>query len=63
MEIKPEGGTICIQSGGAAAANHNERMQGIPRHLSAHKSAEAPGRLCRPERLDGSGRLPALHQR
>ena len=29
MEIKPKGGTICIQSGGAAAANHNERMQGI----------------------------------
>jgi len=27
--IKPKGGTICIQSGGAAAANHNERMQGI----------------------------------
>src|ERR1700710_816541 len=24
--IKPKGGTICIQSGGAAAANHNERM-------------------------------------
>ena len=23
MEIKPKGGTICIQSGGAAAANHN----------------------------------------
>ena len=29
MEIKPKGGTVCIQSGGAAAANHNERMQGI----------------------------------
>ena len=29
QEIKPDGGTICIQSGGAAAANHNERMQGI----------------------------------
>src|SRR4028119_1686983 len=27
MELKPKGGTICIQSGGAAAANHNERMQ------------------------------------
>ena len=32
MQIKPKGGTICIQSGGAAAANHNERMQGI-RHV------------------------------
>src|ERR1700735_4168041 len=29
MQIKPKGGTICIQSGGAAAANHNERMPGI----------------------------------
>jgi ribose transport system substrate-binding protein len=29
MALKPKGGTICIQSGGAAAANHNERMQGI----------------------------------
>ena len=29
QKIKPKGGTICIQSGGAAAANHNERMQGI----------------------------------
>eukprot|EP01030_Chromulinospumella_sphaerica_P018905 gene18905-18782_t len=31
---KPNGGTICIQSGGAAAANHNERMQGIRDELS-----------------------------
>ena len=29
MMLKPNGGTICIQSGGAAAANHNERMSGI----------------------------------
>ena len=36
MEIKPEGGTVCIQSGGAAAANHNERMQGIRDTLGAH---------------------------
>ena len=43
MEIKPDGGTICIQSGGAAAANHNERMQGIRDTLSGTKSAEAPG--------------------
>ncbi len=43
MEIKPKGGTICIQSGGAAAANHNERMQGIRDTLSGKKSAEAPG--------------------
>jgi ribose transport system substrate-binding protein len=46
--IKPSGGTICIQSGGAAAANHNERMQGIRDTLSGKKSAAAPG-----ERLTG----------
>jgi ribose transport system substrate-binding protein len=41
--IKPQGGTICIQSGGAAAANHNERMQGIRDTLSGTKSGAAPG--------------------
>jgi ribose transport system substrate-binding protein len=46
--IKPQGGTICIQSGGAAAANHNERMQGIRDTLSGAKSGAAPG-----ERLTG----------
>jgi ribose transport system substrate-binding protein len=48
MAAKPHGGTICIQSGGAAAANHNERMQGIRDTLSGTKSASAPG-----ERLTG----------
>jgi ribose transport system substrate-binding protein len=43
MAVKPKGGTICIQSGGAAAANHNERMQGIRDTLSGKKSAESPG--------------------
>src|SRR5947209_19659812 len=43
MAIKPKGGTICIQSGGAAAANHNERMQGIRDTLSGKKSVESPG--------------------
>src|ERR1700674_2510895 len=43
MQIKPKGGTICIQSGGAAAANHNERMQGIRDTLSGKKSAASPG--------------------
>src|SRR5438552_7165338 len=48
MQIKPKGGTICIQSGGAAAANHNERMKGIRDTLAGKKSAESPG-----ERLTG----------
>ena len=43
MAIKPKGGTICIQSGGAAAANHNERMQGIRDTLAGKKSAASPG--------------------
>jgi len=43
MQIKPNGGTVCIQSGGAAAANHNERMQGIRDVLSGTKSAASPG--------------------
>jgi ribose transport system substrate-binding protein len=43
MQIKPKGGTVCIQSGGAAAANHNERMQGIRDTLAGKKSAAAPG--------------------
>jgi len=41
--IKPKGGTICIQSGGAAAANHNERMQGIRDTLAGKASTESPG--------------------
>src|SRR5690242_9554731 len=43
QQLKPKGGTICIQSGGAAAANHNERMQGIRDTLSGTQSKEAPG--------------------
>src|SRR5438128_7014424 len=44
MQVKPKGGTICIQSGGAAAANHNERMQGIRDTLSGAKSPSSPGK-------------------
>ncbi len=47
MEVKPDGGTICIQSGDAAA-NHNERMKGIRDTLAGAESAESPG-----ERLTG----------
>jgi ribose transport system substrate-binding protein len=48
MEIKPNGGTVCIQSGGAAAANHNERMQGIRDTLGAMSGTTSPG-----NRLEG----------
>ena len=43
MKAKPKGGSLCIQSGGAAASNHNERMQGIRDTLSGAKSAKSPG--------------------
>src|SRR5215218_4188093 len=43
QQVKPQGGTICIQSGGAAAANHNERMQGIRDTLAGAQSEKAPG--------------------
>jgi len=43
QKIKPSGGSICIQSGGAAAANHNERMMGIRDTLSGAMGAEPPG--------------------
>ena len=50
QELAPEGGTLCIQSGGPAAINHNERMQGIRDTLSGTASDEPPG-----VRLDGAG--------
>ena len=43
QKIKPNGGTICIQSGGAAAANHNERMQGIRDTLAGVERGDPPG--------------------
>ena len=43
MALKPNGGTICIQSGGAAAANHNERMQGIRDTISGASGTEPRG--------------------
>jgi ribose transport system substrate-binding protein len=49
MAIKPKGGTVCIQSGGAAAANHNERMQGIRDTLAGVERGDPPG-----ARLEGA---------
>lgn len=43
QQIKPSGGSICIQSGGAAAANHNERMQGIRDTLAGKTGTTSPG--------------------
>ena len=49
QKLRPDGGTICIQSGGAAAMNHNERMQGFRDTLAGADSGEPPG-----ERLEGT---------
>ena len=40
---KPNGGKICLQSGGAAAANHNERLQGIRDTLGGMSGTKSPG--------------------
>jgi ribose transport system substrate-binding protein len=50
QRLKPQGGTLCIQSGGPAAANHNERMQGLRDTLAGVASAGPPGK-----RLEGAG--------
>ncbi len=50
QERKPKGGTLCIQSGGAAAFNHNERIQGLRDTLAGRRGPEPPG-----PRLAGEG--------
>ena len=39
----PDGGTICLQTGGAAAANHNERLLGAREQLAGEKLGDPPG--------------------
>jgi ribose transport system substrate-binding protein len=41
--LQPAGGTLCLQTGGAAAANHNERLQGIRDTLSGKSGTTPPG--------------------
>jgi ribose transport system substrate-binding protein len=43
LRWKPGGGTLCIQSGGPAAANHNERMRGIRDTLAGRGWTEPAG--------------------
>lgn len=50
MEAQPEGGTICLQTGGAAAANHNERLKGIRDTLAGRDMGPPPG-----DQLEGDG--------
>lgn len=50
MERHPDGGTICLQTGGASAANHNERLKGARDTLAGEDMGQAPG-----ETLAGQG--------
>lgn len=50
MARHADGGTICLQTGGAAAANHNERLKGARDTLAGKDMGTAPG-----ERLTGEG--------
>lgn len=40
----PDGGTICLQTGGAAAANHNERLKGARDTLAGMDTGTPPGK-------------------
>lgn len=46
----PDGGTICLQTGGAAAANHNERLKGARDTLAGADTGTPPGKA-----LSGEG--------
>lgn len=39
----PDGGTLCLQTGGAAAANHNERLLGVRETLAGTSGGVPPG--------------------
>jgi ribose transport system substrate-binding protein len=43
QQLKPQGGKICLQTGGASAANHNERLQGIRDTLGGRTGTTPPG--------------------
>ncbi len=43
MERHPDGGSICLQTGGAAAANHNERLLGARETLAGAELGAPPG--------------------
>ncbi len=43
MERHPDGGTVCLQTGGAAAANHNERLKGARDTLAGKDMGTPPG--------------------
>lgn len=50
MARHPDGGTVCLQTGGAAAANHNERLKGARDTLAGMDMGTPPGKA-----LSGEG--------
>ncbi|MFK7892790.1 MAG: sugar-binding protein [Granulosicoccus sp.] len=50
MARHADGGTVCLQTGGAAAANHNERLKGARDTFAGKDMGEPPG-----EALEGEG--------
>ncbi len=59
-KAKPKGGTICTIEGNPGADNILRRAQGMRDTLTGPKGTCCTGG---PRRLDGSGRLPRIHQR
>ena len=49
QQLHPSGGKVCLQTGGAAAANHNERLQGIRDTLSGASGTTPPGNALKGE--------------
>ncbi len=45
QKLQPNGGSVCLQTGGAAAANHNERLQGIRDTLGGESGTTPPGNM------------------
>ena len=50
QKLAPTGGTICLQTGGASAANHNERLQGIRDTLGGRTGTSPPGEPLKSEK-------------
>jgi ribose transport system substrate-binding protein len=50
QKLAPNGGTICLQTGGASAANHNERLQGIRDTLGGRTGTSPPGEPLKSEK-------------
>jgi len=49
QKLQPNGGSVCLQTGGAAAANHNERLQGIRDTLGGRSGTTPPGDMLKSE--------------